>query len=204
MAVLRNPEEVASRIGMNVNGRAPVASEPKFRAMLENATTRIENALGSSLNRANRVDFFELAPNLNRNNETFRLGAAFLVPDSVVVTDPLGNPVNSDRFRVNYELGAVTVVRPCKGEWKVAYTAGFDKEAGDPAVYQDVPQWLVELVDVVSLGWARIMFADKTPDSVSYAALMNAIYRDIAGRVYSRFDRPRSPAHFPVHSEIVA
>jgi hypothetical protein len=203
MTILRNPEEVAQRIGLNANGRSPAPSEPKFRAMLENATTRICNSLSTPLELANRVDFFELGEDLRRNNETFRLGAGFVQRDSVVVTDPRGNPVNSDRYRVNYELGSVTVTRPCRGEWKVAYTSGFAASTDDPAVYQDVPGWVVELLDTVSLGWARIMFADKLPDSVSYNALMNAIYRDIAGRVYSRYDRPRSPAHFPVHSETV-
>ena len=203
MAILRDPEEVAQRIGLNVNGKSPAPNEPKFRAMLENATTRIRNALSTPLELANRVDFFELGADLRRNNETFRLGAGFVQPGTVVVTDPYGNPVNSERFRVNYELGTVTVTRPCQGEWKVAYTSGFAATAADPAIYQEVPDWIVELVDMAALAWVRIMFADKVPDSVSYNALMNAIYRDLASRVYSRYDRPRSPAHFPVHSEVV-
>jgi hypothetical protein len=198
MPFLKSPADVAAAIGASSGGRAPTGNDPTFIAMLHDSTARIENILNTPLELSGHEDTFMLDSRVPRKYEILRLAAGFVDPASVTVINPFGEPANSGDYTVNFELGSVILDAPAQGRWVIRYNAGFANDGNDPAIFIDTPDWLRSLVDRVAVGWFRtVSLNPKISENVSYVALMSSVYRGIAGAVYPRYDRPRSPAIFP-------
>ncbi len=193
MAYLRTAAEVAAIIGVQCNGQSPVANDPKFIAMLDDAHARIEESLNiPSLALSGYSEKFNLESRFPHKTETFRLHAGFVKADSVVVTDPLGEAVNSDRLTIDAELGTVMIDDPIYGRYVIEYNAGFDVEDNDASLYAGTPSWLRRLVEQYAIQWFRTMVKVVTaPEGVSFSQMMAPLYKMISSSIYSRYQRPR-------------
>ena len=195
MPYLKSTADAAAALGASTGGAQPHLNDQRFTAMLEGSTAQIERLLGTPLERAGHIDTFLIDPRFVRNVEEFRLAAGFVDPVSVVVTDCFGEPLNSDRFTLNAEKGVVTIMQPRGGRYKVQYNAGF--AVGSDNVFLGTPEWLKSLVDQAATIWLRSIGTPRAIEGLSYAQHMSVVYKQLAGAVYGRYQRPRYPAHFP-------
>lgn len=201
MPYLKTPRDVAVNIGATT-GSNQSPTDSKFIAMLDDVHAHIENSLNvPSLALAGYTDKFDLDARFIHNCETFRLKAGFVDPASLVVTDPSGDPVTSDRITLDAELGVFMLDQPRNGRYTVQYNAGFAAAEGDVSVYVGTPSWLRALVERPAVEWFRtVSFTAKAQENVSFEQTMAPIYRGISSTIYGRYQRPRARVLFPVVS----
>lgn len=205
MPYLKSPAETAAAIGVKTGGALPVGNDPMFAAMLDSCTATIERLLGTSLVRAGHIDKFKVRSRFPGNTVTFRLGAGFVVPESVVVTAPSGKVLNSDEYFLRSDLGSISIDDCRDGVWTFQYNAGFTHDSNTPPVFVGTPDWLRALVDAAATYWMRNARVEvRAAEGVSYHALQSGVARYLAGAIYGRYDRPRSPALFADEEKVVA
>lgn len=199
MSYLKSVADVAAVIGAQCGTGAPNATDVKFIAMLDDVHAHIENALNvPSLERFGYTDKFELLARFTHKTETFRLHAGFVEASSVEVTDPLGEVVNSDRLSINAELGTILIDDPIYGRYTIKYNAGFAADNSTPAIFIGTPSWLRGLVDHAAVLWFRsTQLKQAVQESISFAQMMAPVYREIASRIYGRYQRPRVRVTLP-------
>lgn len=205
MGHLKSASAILQAIGATAGGSSSVHNDPKFLAMLAGSTARISRMLETPLDRAGYSDIFVLDNRFSRKITQLRLAAGFVDPSGLRVIDPSGNTLNSYEYFLDSRLGVVTLQRPDTGHYKVVYNAGFASDGGDPPLLLDTPEWLQSIADQAALAWFRtITTTPKVGDNISYEGVMRNLYRDLAGTVYGTYCRPRSPAQFPIHTDISA
>lgn len=203
MGYIKSASAVAQANGVTAGGSSSVDNQPKFLAMLAGSTARIARMLETPLDRAGYLDVFELHARFVQKNEQFRLTAGFVVPDSVEITDPSGRPLNSDEYGLRADVGVVTVFSPLHGRYKVQYNAGFVSNDEQHPILQDTPEWMHALADQAGLLWLRHSTMNPTAsENVSFGDVMNMVYRELSGSARGHYERPRSPAHWPLTSTV--
>lgn len=212
--LLISPTNAALAIGAKCGGSAPTADDAAMLTILNFITPRVEDALNvESLTLEEHIDHFRLpAMNLGTTQLgpriTLRLNNGFVVPDSVVVTGPDGTEIDADiEADIDYIQGLVHLFVWGKGTYKVSYAAGFEPETEpeilpdgydtNQRVLQDVPEWIKAIAVAALVTWYRMSFlSPKASKDLSYAQVQNALQREIATRVYSRYMRPRQSVVF--------
>ncbi len=197
---LKTAPDIAAAVGAQCAGRAPEPDDIKFIAMLNDTHARIEDSLNiPSLQLFGYTDKFELHMHLLRNTETFRLHGGFVDPSSVIVTDPIGAVVNSDRLTIDGPLGTVMIDNPIYGRYTIQYNAGFAVDEDNDKLLAGTPSWLRALLDPAAVIWFRTITvqAAKVPEGMSFGQIMQPVYRDLTSRIYSRYQRPRVRVHLP-------
>lgn len=201
MPYLKSAHDAAAALGVSSGGNQPYTNDVRFTAMLAGSTAQIERLLGTPLAQAGYRDTFVIDSRFVRNTEELRLAAGFVDPASVVVTNPYGETLNSDQYAVRAELGVVVLTAPRGGKYTVQYNAGFAVGADD--IFVDTPDWLKSLVDQACTIWLRSIGTPRAIEGLSYGQHMSVVYKQVAGSVYGRYQRPRPPAHYPLAVEVL-
>jgi hypothetical protein len=201
--LLMTVAEAAGAIGAKCGGTAPDA-DSELADILKLMTSRVEDCLEvKSLESAEVTDRFTLSykPTASRFARVdppkvgLRLTNAFLVADSLTITDPDGEELDlTDEalaLQVRHELGIVTLYDWCAGPHLVTYTSGFEvDEETDVAV--DVPDWMKAICIEVLVMWYRsVRLSPKRGKDIPWAQVDEMLKRDLAARIYKRYDRPR-------------
>jgi len=207
MPYLVSPIQVQQSIGgLSGNQSTTTGTETiKLTAMMDSVHSRIEELLNvRSLERLAYVDTFGIPSGRRRSSESLRLTAGFVRTDAPIqVLDSFGDALNEDLLSVDHENGIINVNTTLSGTYKVSYVAGFavaNESIGEGhwQVYADAPQWLSGIVYTLAVQWFRVVaLRPNLPDNVNYRALLDALYREVAARIYSRYMRPRFDVHFP-------
>lgn len=207
--LLVSPTDVATGIGAKCGGSAPSADDAAMLSVLRYITPRVEAALEvATLTRGSYVDHFALAPMPRSDNpeSIFLLSNGFIVPGTMVVTDPEGLVAAGENVTgFNNEYGTVRLNSWRRGVYSVAYQSGFEFEAPDPdsdadpesAVLQGVPDWIKGIVVHLMVLWFRTaQVQPRVVKDLSYGQVDSAIRRELYTRIYSRYMRPRVAVTF--------
>lgn len=130
-----------------------------------------------------------------QRKQLLRLTNALLPADTpCTVASADGSDIGA--IKVDRRYGIVTTAQLSEGDYTCTYTAGLDKDAD--GFFKDVPQWLTSIAINCIVIWFRLgMLSPKVPDSVSYAALIQATVRELSTRIYETYMRPRVDVLWP-------
>lgn len=209
--LLLDPSTLSTLVSASCGGRDSGESRDMV-SVLRRVTPRVEEALNvATLTRGVYTDSFFLPGSGSRDDRAgLRLSNGFVVPDSVTVIDPNGNPVSSDVMsedEIDYRYGVIHISQWMRGRYKVRYTSGFepadlpasppDWMTPDDRVLKDVPDWIEALVANFAVLWFRTArISPKVNEKISYGQVDAAIRKEITARLYPRYQRPRVGLYF--------
>lgn len=187
--------------GLTIGGQqhCGVPNTQVFDTLQRNIRTRVESALNiEQIARGSWIDTFYISPQQANRPVALRLTNAFLeAPEATVIT-LLDGSATDCTMDVDSRYGIVYTTLPA-GDYKVAYVAGFEAEAGSK-VFKRLPDWLVSVATAVMAGWLRATAVTGVPAHVSLGDLTPALQREIQTRIYERYDRPRASVVWPCRS----
>ena len=212
--LIMSTSEAATAIGAKCGGSSPEDGDPRLSQLLTYMLPRLEGALNvESLVRGNFVDHF-FTPAMppysrgERNEQAFRLSNGFVLPESVVVTDPEGIVYPyAEVPSLNADTGVLRINSWTRGTYSVAYTSGFAPEPiPDPLpdpynaemrVLEGVPDWMKAIVIHLLVIWFRTaQVQPRWNKDLSFAQVDTALRRELYARIYEKYDRPRVAVTF--------
>ena len=209
---LIDPTELNRAIGTeNANGNGSLKGET-ILAILLNLNDPLAASLGiKEFARNDWNDTFDVPKPLFLSDTytrdiRFRLANGFVVGSSVIVTGPDGEVVTAPEMLIDEELGIITLPSYSIGRYTIAYTAGFATPADtEPpqavVVFEDVPQFIKGAITAQFVLWARVnLLSQKILNTINFREAETALRRDIANRIYSRYQRPRANVAWPVNT----
>ncbi|WDS62441.1 hypothetical protein UFRH6_10 [Pseudomonas phage UF_RH6] len=168
-----------------------------FDSLHRNIRTRIEDCLGvQHLYRYTWADTFEIGSCESNNRVLLRLSNAFINEvDSVKVFNSDGS-ANACTTEVDQRMGLVELTLP-KGRYRIQYIAGFEADEVTK-VLKGTPDWMRAAAQAALRLWLLASSNSSIPKEVALGELTAAARRELAIRIYQRYDRPRGNVVWPI------
>ena len=207
--LLISPTEAAMAIGAKCGGSAPSSEEPALLAILQYITARVEDSLNVfslTLSESTERFYASFMPKYSAGVDqsmSIRLSNGFVVPDTVVMIDPLGEVVDMTTADIDNHLGVVNLSCWTHGAYTITYQSGFTPgdlifpDDPDPVhtenrILVGIPEWMKAIAVSCLVVWYRTSFlSPRASKELSYGAVNQAIHQEISARIYGRYQRPR-------------
>jgi len=215
--LLISPSRAALAIGSQCSNPDGTGDESLLE-MLRLMTPKVEDALNvHSLTRGVFTDTFPAAYSKYDLSKRLRLANGFVVPGSVTIAgvfDDSGVPITTP-FSIDAENGIVGLPSAYytddTEQVSVTYTSGFvvPEDTGptdDVNVYPEyrvlvgIPDWMSGATVTMLMNWRRNnLNTPAASKEYGFLPTLNAaLIRDLYGRLYGRYLRPRDHVFFPL------